>query len=73
MYGTPTLNLTMAGLESFDMDYQKHRPSRSISEHPSQPQHNILSPEIIRQQQRESLFEVSRKKGYFKMSCILGI
>lgn len=53
----------MAGLESFDIDYQRHRPSRSISEHLSQLQHNIQSTETIRPQQHESLSEVSRKKG----------
>lgn len=57
----------MAGLESFDMAYQRHRPSRSISEHPLQPQHNILSTDIIREQQRNTLLEISRKKGNFSI------
>lgn len=55
----------MAGLESFNMDYQRHRPSRSISEHHPQP--NISDIEIKRQQQRETLLEMSRKKGKFKI------
>ncbi|XP_025411589.1 solute carrier family 25 member 46-like isoform X2 [Sipha flava] len=52
----------MAGLESFDMDYQRHRPSRSISEHPFEPQHDVLSTDIIRQQQRNTLLEISKKR-----------
>lgn len=57
----------MAGLESFNMDYQRHRPSRSISEHPSQPLPNISEAEMKRQQQRETILEMSRKKGKFKI------
>jgi len=58
----------MAGLESFNMDYQRHRPSRSISEVQSlQQQNNFTDPEIVRQQQRETLMEMSRKKGNFNM------
>lgn len=53
----------MAGLESFNMDYQRHRPSRSISEHPPQPLINISETELKRQQQRETILEMSRKKG----------
>lgn len=55
----------MAGLESFNMDYQRHRPSRSISEHPL-PQNNFSETEIERQQQREILIEMSRNKGNVK-------
>uniref|UniRef100_A0A2S2PLX3 Solute carrier family 25 member 46 n=1 Tax=Schizaphis graminum TaxID=13262 RepID=A0A2S2PLX3_SCHGA len=50
----------MAGLESFNMDFQRHRPSRSISEHPSQP--NVNDTEMIRQQHREQLIEMSKNK-----------
>lgn len=58
----------MAGLESFNMDYQRHRPSRSISEvHASQQQSNFTDTEILRQQQRETLMAMSRNKGNFKM------
>lgn len=53
----------MAGLESFNMDYQKHRPSRSISEVHSLQQNNFTNAEVLRQQQRETLMEMSRKKG----------
>lgn len=57
----------MAGLESFNMDYQRHRPSRSISEHPPQPLPNISETEMKRQQHRETIIEMSRKKGKFEM------
>lgn len=57
----------MAGLESFNMDYQRHRPSRSISEHPLQPRNNSSETEIIRQQQRETLMTMSRNKGSIKI------
>lgn len=56
----------MAGLESFNMDFQRHRPSRSISEHPTQLQQNVQDPEMIRRQHRETLMEMSKNKGYFK-------
>lgn len=52
----------MAGLESFNMDFQRHRPSRSISEHPSQLQQNFQDTEIIRRQHRETLMEMSKNK-----------
>lgn len=57
----------MAGLESFNMDYQRHRPSRSISVHTPQPELEISEAEINRQQQRETILEMSRKKGKFKI------
>lgn len=56
----------MAGLESFNMDYQRHRLSRSISEHPSQSQDDLSNSETLRQQQRETLMEMSRNKGNYK-------
>lgn len=52
----------MAGLESFSMDFQRHRPSRSISEHPSQLQQNFQDTEMIRRQHRETLMEMSKNK-----------
>lgn len=52
----------MAGLESFNMDFQRHRPSRSISEHPSQLQQNFQDTEMIRRQHRETLMEMSKNK-----------
>lgn len=53
----------MAGLESFNMDFQRHRPSRSISEHPSQP--NLDDTEVMRRHHRETLIEMSKNKGCF--------
>lgn len=50
----------MAGLESFNMNYQRIPPSRSISEHPPQP---IVSD--IENQRRETLLEMYRQKGKF--------
>ncbi|CAI6360932.1 unnamed protein product [Macrosiphum euphorbiae] len=44
------------------MDFQRHRPSRSISEHPSQLQQNFQDPEMIRRQHRETLMEMSKNK-----------
>lgn len=56
----------MAGLESLNMDYPRHRPSRSISEHPSQLlQQNVPDDDNVRQQQRETLVEMSRNKGNY--------
>jgi len=52
----------MAGLESFNMDYQRHRTSRSISEHPSHLKTNLPNDEPFRQQQRETLLEMSKNK-----------
>lgn len=57
----------MAGLESFNMDYQRHRPSRSISEVHASQQSNFTDTEILRQQQRETLMAMSRNKGNFKI------
>jgi len=58
----------MAGLESFNMDYQRHRPSRSISEiHASQQQSNITDTEILREEQRQSLIEIYKRKGNFEI------
>lgn len=53
----------MAGLESFNMANQRHRPSRSISENHTQLDSNLPDTEIVRQQQREKLMEMSRNKG----------
>lgn len=50
----------MAGLESFNMDFQRHRPSRSVSEHPSQP--NLDDTEVMRRHHRETLIEMSKNK-----------
>lgn len=53
----------MAGLETFNMPYYRHRPSRSISEHSLPPQNDVSDAEIVRQQQRETLLEMSRNKS----------
>lgn len=53
----------MAGLESFNMDYHRQRPSKSTSEHSMLPQSDHSDAEIVRQQQRETLIEMSRKKS----------
>lgn len=55
----------MAGLESFNMAYQRHQPSRSISVNPSQLQLDLLDNDTVRQQQRDTLIEMSRNKGNF--------
>lgn len=57
----------MVGLESFNTAYQRHRPSRSISEHPTQLQPDDPDNNIVRQQQREILTEMSRNQG----NCIV--
>lgn len=59
----------MAGLESFNMAYLRHRPSRSISEHPLvSPQllHDSQDAENTSQLHRKTLMEMSRNKGKFK-------
>lgn len=56
----------MAGLESFNEAYQRHRPSRSISEHPTVNSQLQIDTENMRQQHRETLMEMSRNKGNFK-------
>lgn len=57
----------MAGLESFNMANQRHRPSRSVSENPPQLETNLSDTEIMRQQQREKLMELSRNRGKFEI------
>lgn len=57
----------MVGLESLDTAYQRHRLSRSISEHPSQLHQDDPDNDIVRQQQREILTEMSKNQG----NCIV--